>query len=568
MNDEPTIAARGSESPYIVVVDAVPGALNRTRDELNRRYGSDYRIVCEQSPASAIEQLARMRDDGLPVALVLAAHWMPEITGAALLERTAELHRNAKRGLLVDFGGWGDPPTAVAIRRAMALGHIDYYVLKPWRRNDEFFHRTVTEFLHEWARAWNSADARELVLVTEPRSRRGHEIHDLLVRNGVPHAVHDHGSEAAQRLLDTLDRDDLKLPVVVTLDGRVLSDPTNEELAAAYGVTTTLDDPGTFDVAVIGAGPGGLAAAVSAAAEGLRTLVVEREAIGGQAGSSARIRNYLGFSRGVTGAELAQRGYQQAWVFGVDFLHMCEVDRLRVDGGTYVLTLTDGRELSARALVLASGVSYRRLDVPGLDDLIGLGVFYGASVSEAMAQAGESVFVVGGGNSAGQAALHLARYARQVTVLVRDVTLASTMSEYLRKEIDSAPNVDVRCGTEVVAVEGEGRLERLTLRERASNAETVVDAGGLFLLIGANPCTDWLPEEIACDERGFVLTGPDVPVVRGAPRRMFETSLPGVFAVGDVRAGSVKRVASAVGEGSVAVAHLFRYLEETGSAQP
>lgn len=549
-----------------MVVDAVPAALDRTRDELVRRYGSDYRIMCEQSPTIALDTLSALRDRAEPVALILAAHGMAEITGAELLERATDLHRTAKRALLVDFGGWGDPPTAAAIRRSMALGHIDYYVLKPWRRNDEFFHRTVTEFLHEWSRGGHSGDARELVLVTEAHSRRGHELHDLLVRNGVPHVVYDHESDSAQRLLEGLETDAPRLPLVITLDGRVLSDPTNEELAGAYGVTTTLEDPGRFDVSVVGAGPAGLATAVSAAAEGLRTLVVEREAIGGQAGSSARIRNYLGFSRGVTGAELAQRAYQQAWVFGVDFLHMSEVASLRVADGTHVLTLTDGRELRTRALVLATGVAYRRLDVPGLDDLVGLGVFYGASVSEAMAQAGESVFVVGGGNSAGQAALHLARHAAQVTVLVRDTTLAATMSEYLRKEMDSAPNVNVRFGTEVVGVAGEGRLERLVLRDRASGAETTVDAGGLFLLIGANPCTDWLPDEIARDERGFVLTGRDVPAVGDGGPRMFETSVPGVFAVGDVRSGSVKRVASAVGEGSVAVAHVFHYLQETGTS--
>jgi len=554
-------------APFVLVVDAVPEALDRTRDELQRRYGGDYRIECERSAGTALERLASLRDAHEHVALVLAAQWMPEITGAETLARVGDLHPTAKRGLLVDFGSWGDPPTAAAIRRAMAVGHIDYYVLKPWRRNDEYFHRTITEFLHEWARAGHAGDERELVVIAEPRSRRGHEIHDLLVRNGVPHAFVDPSSETARRLVERYELGDARLPVVMLIDGRVLEDPTNEEIARLYGVSTEIDDPGVFDLAIVGAGPGGLAAAVSAAAEGLETLVIEREAIGGQAGSSSLIRNYLGFARGVAGAELAQRAYQQAWVFGVSFLHMCLVERLRTEGGIHVLVLGDGRELRARAVVLATGVSYRRLEAVGIDDLVGLGVFYGASVSEAMARAGEEVYVVGGGNSAGQAALHLARYAARVTVVVRSASLAESMSEYLRNEIEAAPNVDVALSTEVTGAGGDGRLEELVLLARDSGEETTVPAGGLFLFIGASPHTGWLPDDIARDEHGFVLTGPDaVASAESAPVArvpgMFETSLSGVFAVGDVRSASVKRVASAVGEGSVAVAHVLRYLED------
>jgi len=553
---------------WILVVDDDQESLARCRDELARRYGSDYAIVDTQSPTDARDRLAGWKASGEPVALVLADQWMPELSGAELLAAAGDLHPSARRGLLIDFGAWGDPPTARAIRTAMSLNHIDYYVIKPWRRSDELFHRTVTEFLHEWARAGHAAEVRELAVIADQHSRRGYEIHDLLVRNGVPHVLHTNDSELGQRLLEKHGRVGAALPVVVTLDGQVLEDPSNDTLARSYGVSTELEADHVHDVAIVGAGPGGLAAAVSAAAEGLDVVVVERESIGGQAGSSARIRNYLGFSRGIAGAELAQRAYQQAWVFGVEFAHMSEVASLHRSDDGYVITLSDGRDATARSVVLATGVSYRRLGAAALDALVGIDVFYGASVSQAPAYAGEHVIVVGGGNSAGQAVLHLARHAREVTLLVRGDTLATSMSQYLRDELRAAGNVVSCLNTEIIDGTGADRLESVTVRDMVNGSVSTMDAAGLFLFIGARPRTEWLPAEIARDEAGFVLTGGDVSeeliAAEGSatPRpRIFETTLPGVFAIGDVRAGSVKRVASAAGEGAVAITSVLRYLE-------
>jgi thioredoxin reductase (NADPH) len=350
------------------------------------------------------------------------------------------------------------------------------------------------------------------------------------------------------------------------LDGRTFVDPSNTELARGYGAMTELEGRREFDVVIVGAGPAGLGAAVYASSEGLRALVVERESIGGQAGSSARIRNYLGFARGVSGAELAQRAYQQAWVLGTNFLLMRDVRGLRTDDGDHVLTISEGSEVRARSVILAMGVTYRRLDIPALERLHGVGVFYGSSPSEAPRFTGGQVYVVGGGNSAGQAALHLSRYAERVTMVVRAATLASSMSQYLRDEIIATPCIDVRLSTDVVDGAGEARLEELTLR--SPGGETSAPADALFVLIGARPHTQWLPPEVARDAPGYVVTGTEVAGDRSAtgwrlerPPLMFETSVPGVFAVGDVRAQSVKRVASAVGEGSVVIQQVHQYLE-------
>jgi thioredoxin reductase (NADPH) len=352
--------------------------------------------------------------------------------------------------------------------------------------------------------------------------------------------------------------------VVMLVGGGVLVNPTNADLADAYGVSTTLEGRSDFDVVIVGAGPAGLAAAVYASSEGLDTLVVERESIGGQAGSSSLIRNYLGFARGVSGSELAQRAYQQAWIFGASFLHAREVTALRAGGGRHVLTLSDGSEASARAVVVATGISYRRLGIPGLDALLGTSVFYGASVSEARAHAGQKVYVVGGGNSAGQAAIHLSRYAGRVTMLVRRGSLVETMSSYLIDQIEAAGNIDVRTKTEVAACAGDGVLETITLRDTVSGDIEAVPAAALFIQIGAEPYTAWLPPEIRRDAWGYLLTGPDLPAGSWPlerPPLMLETSLPGVFAAGDAREGSTKRVASAVGEGSVVIEQVHQLLD-------
>lgn len=550
--------------PVLLAIDEDAGCLSRTAEELERRYGRDYDVRAEHSAAAALAELESLRKADAQVAVVLADQWLGETTGAELLARVKALHPSAKRGLLIEWGAWGDSDTAEAIFEAMALGQIDYYVLKPHQSPDELFHRTVGEFLFEWARAESPLQG-EIEMVAEPGSPRTHELHDLLSRNGVPYACHPPDSAPGKALLKEAGRENAAVPVARVRPGQILVDPSNVEIAEAFGVSTELA-AGEFDVAVIGAGPAGLAAAVYASSEGLRALVVEREAIGGQAGSSSLIRNYLGFARGVSGTELAQRAYQQAWVFGTSFLLMRDAVELRSGERSHTLRTADGAEFEAGAVVLASGVSYRRLQNPTLAALEGSGVFYGASAAEAKALAGRSVFVVGGGNSAGQAAMHLCRWAERVCLVVRGPSLAASMSSYLREAIDAAANVEVLLETEVVGGEGESGLESLTLRDVASGKTSHVLADALFVLIGARPGTEWLPEEIARDEWGYVLTGRDAGEVASGERQMLETSLPGVFAVGDVRHGAVKRVASAVGEGSIVIQQVHRHLEESAGA--
>lgn len=553
----------GAGRPVIMVVDEDLPALDRTADELGRRYARDYRIVRECSAPGALAALRAMRDHGDDVAVVLAAQWTSGLTGADLLAQVRGIYPDARRALLIDFGAWGDAPTAEAIFRAMSLGHMDYYVLKPWHSPDELFHRTISEFLHEWSRTDPKA-VREISVVADRWSPRGHELRAVLARNGVPHAFFATDSPEGTHLLALAGLQALDCPVVITYDGRVLADPSNAELARAYGVSTELAGQREFDVIVIGAGPAGLAAGVSASSEGLRSLVVEGEAIGGQAGSSSLIRNYPGFSRGVSGAELAQRAYQQAWVFRTRLLLMRQVTALRKEGGEFAVTVPGAGEARARAVILATGVSYLRLGIPALEDLTGSGVFYGASAAEAPGLAGEKVYVVGGGNSAGQAAMHLSRYAHRVTILVRGQSLAESMSAYLRDEIAAAAGIDVRYHTEVTSGGGGGgRLAWLGLQDTAAGTTAKVDAGALFILIGARPRTGWLPSGIERDNWGFIMTGPDITMPPARPAQMFETSLPGVFAVGDARHGSVKRVAAAVGEGSVVIQQVQRYLTET-----
>lgn len=547
--------------PVIMVVDGDQAALDRTTAELRRRYARDYRIVNERSASSALAALPAMRDRGDEVALVLAAQGTSGLTGEELLARVKTVYPDAKRGLLIDFGAWGDAPTANAILRAMSLGHMDYYVLKPWRFPDELFHRTICEFLHEWSRTDPTA-VREISVVADRWSARGHELRAMLARNGVPHAFFAADSPAGERLLGQAELQVSDCPIVVTFDGRVLANPSNAELARAYGVNTELEAERDFDVMVIGAGPAGLATGVSASSEGLRTLVAEGEAIGGQAGSSSLIRNYLGFSRGVSGAELAQRAYQQAWVFGTRFLLMRQVTSLRKEDGRFAATIEGVGEARATAVIVATGVSYQRLGIPTLEDLTGSGVFYGASAADAQGLAGQDVYVVGGGNSAGQAAMHLSRYARRVTILIRGASLAESMSAYLREALAAGDGVEVHYQTEVVGGGGDARLAWLSLRDNAAGTTATVAAGGLFILIGARPHTSWLPPQIERDHWGFIMTGPDITMAAARRPQMYETSMPGVFAVGDVRHGSVKRVASAVGEGSVVIQQVLHYLTE------
>ena len=483
-----------SDRPVILLLDSDREALARTGDELRGRYDRDYRVLVEPSPAGGVARLEALRAEGVEVALVLADQACTD-----LLERVREVYPRAKRGLLINWGDWADAATAEVVRESMALGRIDYYVLKPWTSPDEYLHRLVSEFLLEWRRSDPSA-RREVTVVCERAAPRSHEIRNLLARSGVPHAVLAADSPEGSALLEEMGRPGVTHPVVVVRDGTVLDDPSDTELARhGYRVPTELEKL-EFDVAIVGAGPAGLAAAVYATSEGLETLVVEPASIGGQAGWSSRIRNYLGFPRGLSGAELAQRAYQQAWVFGTHFLLTREVTGLRSRDAGHVLAISEEMEVSASSVILAMGIEYRRLHVPVLDRFLNAGVFYGSSPADSQPFAGQRVVIVGAGNSAGQAAIHLSRYAEHVTIICRGRGLASSMSQYLRNELDARGNVAVRFGTEVVDAAGEQSLERLALRGE-SGAEWV-SAQALFVLIGGHPRADWLPPSLLRDEGG------------------------------------------------------------------
>lgn len=543
------------DRPVLMAVDDEPDVLHTVQEELRKRYGTDYDVRCLTSPEKALRDLAALPAAG-EVALVLADQWMPGLTGVEFLDRVRTLHPEAKRAVLIT---WGDRATAPVLS-ASVLRQIDW-IPKPWRPGDEHFHQAIGQWLYEWASAHRPGFVAARI-VGERWSAHSHELRDLLSRSSVAFDFLDVDSEEGRTLLGEVGADVGALPVVVLFDGQVLREPSGVEIAGALGMRTR-PDPRPYDVTVVGAGPAGLAAAVYGASEGLRTAVLEAEAIGGQAGTSSMIRNYLGFPRGIAGADLAQRAYEQAWLLGAEFVYGPRAVGLRADGAMRVVSLSDGSAFASRAVVLATGVTYRRLGVPSLDALVGAGVFYGAAAPEAQAMAGEEVYVVGGANSAGQAALHLARYARQVTLLVRGSSLAATMSDYLVREIDATATIAVRAGTEAVGGGGEGRLTHLVLRERDRGDTETVPAAGLFVLIGAEPHTHWLPDDIERDGAGYVLTGADrrgEGFSPGGEARLFETSLPGVFAVGDVRHGSVKRVASAVGEGAVAIRMVHDHL--------
>jgi thioredoxin reductase (NADPH) len=565
----PRRADDDASRPLILAVDDDVEALRRLTRELEQRYDADYDVICQRSPQRALEILEDARADDQEVALVLADQEMPDLGGAELLARVHRLHPHARRGLLVHWGDWAHPERSSGMIGGMAKSRFDYYVLKPARPGEEQFHRIISEFLYEWALLRSPVES-EITLVGREWASRTHELRDLLARNGVPHAFVKSEGERGRKLLDATGHDAAEGPIAIVRDGPALVNPTNRELARAFGVNTELGAERDFDVVIVGAGPAGLTTAVYAASEGLRPLVIERESIGGQAGSSSLIRNYLGFNRGISGGELAQRAYQQAWVFGATFLMMREVSSLRPEGDRLRLDV-EGEDVSAAAVVLATGASYRELDVPILEEMAGTGVFYSAS-TQGQALGGEVLFVVGGGNSAGQAAMHLSRYASRVTLVVRDGDLADSMSQYLRDALDATTNVDVRCRTEIVdaVADEDGWLDALVLSDLDSGERETLDAGGLFILIGADPHTEWLPAEIERDPWGYVLTGSDLlqegrlpetwPLER--PPLILETSMPRVFAVGDARQGSTKRVASAVGEGSVVVEQLHRLLRE------
>jgi thioredoxin reductase (NADPH) len=490
---------------------------------------------------------------------------MAEQTGTQVLIHAHALHPEARRMLLVPFG---DTSADEELIRAMTLGQIDTFVSKPWASPEEWLYPAIGEILSEWARM--HLPCFEAIRVVGPRwSTEAHLLRDHLSRTPVPYGYYPADSAEGRRLLQEFNLDATRLPAFILHDGRVFVQPAWTEVAAAMGARTC---PACrqADVTIIGAGPAALAAAVYGASEGLRAVILDADAVGGQAGTSSKIRNYLGFPRGISGHDLAVRAFRQAVLFGAEVVVMNRVTGLRVEGDRHIVTCADGSEIMSRAVVIATGVAYRRLAIPAIEALRGVGVFYGAAVSEAPAVKGQHVFVVGAGNSASQTALHLARYAAQVTILVRSDSLAKSMSEYLITEIAATTNIDVRLTTEVVGAHGTGQLSGLELRNCATGETETVPAAALFILIGAEPQTAWLPDAIARDARGFILTGRDLlrdgqlpggwPLER--PPALLETSLPGFFAVGDVRQRSMKRVASAVGEGATAISLIHEYLQE------
>ncbi len=551
----------------LLIVDADQNARVATETALLRRFAPDYRVLTADSSEAALDLLERLAQRGEEVALVAADLRLPGTDGIEFLERARALHRRAMRALLIamDRRGTRIPFGELeSLQRATTLGRIDLWVVKGWIAPEELLYPHLQEALTTWTRA-NRSRHEVVRLVGERWSAGSHQLRDTLARNTVPFGFYAADSDEGGRLMREYGVDAKRLPAVILHDGSVLHDPTLVDVADALGVHTEPSSE-VYDLAILGAGPAGLAAAVYGASEGLSTLVIEPQAIGGQAGTSSMIRNYLGFQRGVSGGELAFRAWEQALLLGAQFVFSQRATGLKMHGNERVITLTDGSEVIARAVIIAAGVAYRRLGIPALERLTGAGVFYGAAGVEAPAMTGEEVYVVGGANSAGQAALHLARFAARVTLLVRGESLATGMSAYLINQLQATPNIDVRLRTRVVDGRGEDRLEALTLEEVETGQREEVAAAAVFVLIGAEPRTEWLCDVIERDDRQYILTGRDVPPEAWTLEREplpFETSMPGVFAVGDARHGSVKRVAGAVGEGSVAVGSVHQYLSET-----
>ncbi len=556
------------DQPVVLVVADAPNDRHLIAHALDRRFGADYRVLTAATPREGLTTLERLAGEGAEVALVAADfEELAGINGVEFLGRAHALHPGAGRALFIAMGETTGVSAAMEpLLRAMALGQIDFWIPKGWVSPEEWLYPQVQEALSNWATTHRPRH-EHIRLVGEQWSPRCHELRDVLTRNTVPFGFYAADSDEGRQLLADYGLDETRLPVAILFDGRVLVDPANQALAEALGVRTR-PDPELYDVAIVGAGPAGLAAAVYGASEGLRTVVIEPEALGGQAGTSSRIRNYLGFPHGLSGSELTARAYEQARLFGAQFVFTQQATALAVRGDEHVVALSDGSEAVARAVVIATGVAYRRLGIPGLDRLLGMGVFYGAAAAEARAMAGQEVFVIGAGNSAGQAALHLAKFAARVTILVRGESLAASMSDYLIRELAATPRVEMRFHTRVVDGRGEYRLESVVLEDARTGRRDEVAATALFVLIGAEPRTEWLRDTLQRDGIGYILTGRDVSLdgwPRDRPPMLLEASVPGVFAVGDVRHGSVKRVAAAVGEGSVAVGSVHEYLAEAAA---
>jgi thioredoxin reductase (NADPH) len=540
--------------PVLFVVDHERASLDVLLSDLSRRFGSGFAVRGETSSEAALAALQEMAATNVPIALLLV-----DDTAADLLTRAHELHPRAKRVLLVDRDYSSDSPAV----QAMTLGRADYHIVRPWA-DDEMMYAPMSEYLFSWIREQEPNFELFRIVAAEGDSRVL-QLRDVMTRFGMPFGFYPVDTEAGRRLLAEAGLDSTRLPVVVRYDGQTIIDPSLTDLARAIGVSVT-NDIDTCEVAIVGAGPAGLTAAVYAASEGLDTVMLEEEVSGGQAGTSPLIRNYPGFPHGINGGVLMERTCEQAWLMGAHIVFAQQAVALERQGVHRIVHLRDGTQLRSRAVVLATGIEWRRLGVPALEALVGSGVFYGAAVSESRAMQGQDVFIVGAGNSAGQAAQHLAKHARTVTLLVRGDSLGKSMSSYLVRAIDSTPNVIVRRRTEVIDGSGSGSLESITLADRADGTVKEVAADALFIMLGGEPHTQWLPNEVARDEQGYLITGRDLleqPTVLWKHHReplTLETSMPGVFAAGDVRHGSIKRVASAVGEGATVVRMVHEHL--------
>jgi thioredoxin reductase (NADPH) len=550
--------------PTILTVDDDPMVSAAITRDLQSRYGADYRIMRATSGSEALAVLAKLALRDQVVALIAADQRMPQLTGIEMLEQARNHVPGAKYLLLTAYAD-----TDVAIKAINDIG-LDYYLLKPWDPPEERLYPVIDDLLDEWQRA-NPDHTSDVRVVGHRWSERSHEIKRFLASNHVPYRWYDVERDAeGRRLRDLADASPADLPLVLVPDSETLRSPSMLDLAGALGLRTSAKQP-LYDVCIVGGGPAGLAAAVYAASEGLSTVIVEREAPGGQAGQSSAIENYLGFPKGLTGSDLAQRAIAQVGRFGAEMVLARDVVGFEARGPVRAVIFNGGGEIEARALVVATGVSYRRLAAAGLDELIGRGIYYGTNASEASQCQGDDVYIVGAANSAGQAALNLSRFARRVVLVVRAATLTKTMSQYLIERIESAPNIEVRYRSEVVAARGAGHLEVLTLANADSGVKEEVSSSWLFVFIGASPRTDWLGPDVVRDEKGFVVTGQDLlgstqatyhwPLAR-APFAL-ETSVPGVFAAGDVRLDSMKRLASAVGEGAMTIYLVHRYLATT-----
>jgi len=547
--------------PVIWTVDDDPDVLRAVERDLRRHYGDRYKVISADSGASALEAVRQLKLRNEPVALFLADQRMPRMSGVEFLEKAIELYPDAKRALLTAYA---DTDAAI---RAINSVQIDHYLMKPWDPPEERLYGVVDDLLDDWQASYRPVF--EGVRVIGHRwSPQSNEIRDFLGRNFVPHQwLNVETDETAKQLLATTGAPASSLPIILFPDGSFLNNPPTAEVARKLGLKTKADSP-FYDLIVVGAGPAGLAAAVYGAADGLRTLLVERDAPGGQAGRSSRIENYLGFPTGLSGSDLARRAVAQARRFGVEILAPQEVRRVRIEGPTRVLTLMDGAEIGCRALLIATGIAFRKLDVPGLEKLNGAGVYYYAPMSEAFSYRDGDIYVVGGANSAGQAAMYFSKFARQVTMLVRGKTLSDTMSQYLENQIAATTNIAVRFNSTVVAVEGVDRCECITIQNSKTGSQETVPASALLIYAGAIPRTDWLEGMVERDAQGYLISGQHLmregrrPAGWTADRDPFylETSVPGIFVAGDVRHRSAKGVTSGVGEGAMAVKLVHEYL--------